>query len=121
MRHDCSVDRRRGRIVVFDGSTTWTVGRVLSRLVGTETEAVLYAGPHTHHGIVRGVGEYLVTLESGGDLIAVSLPEITSFHVLGGARGIGTGSWVIEDEDDEPDTSSEDEPVVISSEPPSAT
>ncbi|CAN5267206.1 hypothetical protein BH09ACT11_BH09ACT11_11330 [soil metagenome] len=82
---------------MFEGNTTWTVGRVLSSLVDTGTEVVIYAGPHRHRGSVRGVGEHLVTLENGDDLVAVSLPEVTGFHVLGGARGVQDDGWVIED------------------------
>lgn len=66
-------------------TTTWTIGRVLDRVCGTGDAVVVYAGEQAYGGVVRGLGEYLVTLEDGDDVIVVELARISGIRLLGRA------------------------------------
>lgn len=64
-------------------STTWTLGRILGRLQQTGDEVVVFAGHHEHQGVIRGIGDHLLTLAAGEDVLAIDLTAITGVRVLG--------------------------------------
>lgn len=73
----------------FSDNTTWTIGRILDRLHEVGEEVVVYAGHHAHRGYIRGVGEYLLTLQCGSDMLAVSMASVSSVQLLDGALRSG--------------------------------
>jgi hypothetical protein len=64
--------------VPYFQNTTWTIGRILDRLQEAEEEVVVYAGHHAHQGVIRAIGEFLLTLQDGDDMVAVKLETISS-------------------------------------------
>lgn len=62
-------------------STTWTMGRVLDSVRAGGEHVVVYAGGHCFEGTVQAVGEYLVTLQQGADVLVVDLAAITGLKV----------------------------------------
>lgn len=76
--------------VPFSDNTTWTIGRILDRLHEVGEEVVVYAGHHAHRGYIRGVGEYLLTLQCGSDMLAVSMASVSSVQLLDGALRPGS-------------------------------
>lgn len=67
-------------------NTTWTLGRMLDRLRQAEDEVVVYAGHHAHRGTIQVIGEHVLTLQSGEDLVAVKLETISSVRRVGNER-----------------------------------
>ncbi|MFT4263245.1 MAG: hypothetical protein QM572_07690 [Nocardioides sp.] len=81
-------------------STSWTMGSILSRLVVSEADVEICAGPHRHRGVYQGAGEFLVMLKSGSDVVAIQLAAITSVRVIGGDAALPAPRSAVEDLDD---------------------
>jgi hypothetical protein len=67
-------------------STTWTMGRILDRVYDTGDRVVVYAGDHAFEGVIRGIGEYLLTLQVDEDLVVVDLTKVSGVKLLGQAK-----------------------------------
>jgi hypothetical protein len=73
------------------GSTTWTMGRILGRVHETGDDVVVYAGDHAFAGVVRGVGDHLVTLEVDEDIVVIRLASVTGVRLRQQARELAGG------------------------------
>lgn len=86
----------------YSESTTWTIGRILDRLHETGEEVVVYAGHHAHRGVIRAVGEFVLTLQAGGDVVAVTLSSVSSVQLLGASLTLPERVLDLEDEPEDP-------------------
>lgn len=77
----------------FAESTTWTIGRILSRLRDAGDEVVVYAGQHAHRGEIQAVGEFILTLQQANDIIVVDLASITGVQLLGASQALAPSRW----------------------------
>lgn len=63
------------------GSTTWTMGRVLERLRQDAQDVVVYGGEHVFRGVIAGIGEHLLTMETGDDIVVIKLSSISGVRL----------------------------------------